>query len=296
MWGAGCVVYFLLTSLNPFLSENDKSPTAAVEKYTFPDWPRRSLSWFQICENTPFKGGQILVREATFEANDFLSKMIVRSPSRRISVYAALQHPWICNTTPLESALRQGDIPLSRRLAGRDPRYGKTWADPLPIDVIHVILRFAAANGHAGLLAHVLQQHLRRTYGFPEPLHWPHLVDWPNTSHSLIGAAKSGHVGIVNRLLQCPWFHSRERSGEVLFQALQASIQAVTGTSILFYYPLFSLASLVPMNGVDWSLVTWISRLSSPPSSGTRRNPQLNPGWSALTSTASVIGFSSRQC
>lgn len=222
LWGAGCVIYFLLTSLNPFLSENDTSPTATVEKYTFPAWPRLLLSQFQIFNKPLWGGDQILVRGVTFEANDFLSKMIVRSPSRRMSVYAALQHPWICDTTPLESALRQGDIPLSRRLAGRDPRYRHAWADPLPRDVIHVILRFAAANGHRSLLTDALQ-HLRRMTSL-ERAHWPYLVDWPNTSSPLIGAATSGHLEIVNRLLQC--LPVEGRSGEILLQALQASIKA----------------------------------------------------------------------
>lgn len=124
------------------------------------------------------------------------------------------------------SALRQGDIPLSRLLAGRDPRYKHTWADPLPIDVVHVILRFAAANGHPNLLTDVLQQHLPRTLSAIQQFHWPYLEDWPNTSSSLIGAAKSSNLEIINLLLQCPWLPECERSEGILFQALRTAVQA----------------------------------------------------------------------
>lgn len=225
LWGAGCVVYFLLTSLNPFLAENDKSPIAAVEKYTFPAWPRRHLHLFQAYTH-PWRGDQILVRGATYEANDFLINMIVRSPSARMSAHTALQHAWICDTTPLESALRQGDLPLSRLLAGRDQRYKHTWADPMPRHVLYLILRFAAAHGHRGLGTLALSSlRTQRTYS-PEMMFWPKLVDWPNTSCPLIEAAKSGHLDIINILLQCRWLPKRERSGDILFQALQAAVHA----------------------------------------------------------------------
>lgn len=224
LWGAGCVVYFLLTSLNPFLSYNDNSPIAMVEKYTFPAWPRLLRDKFQLHRTRRIPGDQIIARGVTIEANDFLSNLIVRSPTGRMSAHAALQHAWICDTTPLESALRQGDLPLSRLLAGHDHRYSQAWADPLPERVSQVILRFAAAHGHRRLVTRAFRA--LRGWEIQDLLFGPRLMDWPKTPCALIGAAEGGHLDIVNLLLQRATHHKWERSGNVLLQALQAAVQA----------------------------------------------------------------------
>lgn len=219
MWGVGCVVYFLLTSLNPFREANGTSPAAMIERYKFPIWSRLPRDSFQIGSNWLRNGDKIVVRGVSNAANDFLSNLIVRNPASRFSVYAALQHNWICDTTPLESALRRGDLPLSRLLARRDHRFKHDWPDRLPTDVCRVVLRFAAAHGHSQLVSHIVQT-TRDLYISRVP------PGWPNTSHPLIGAAKGGHLEIVNYLLNCALIPKSQISGEILLLALQAALYA----------------------------------------------------------------------
>ncbi|KAL0639016.1 hypothetical protein Q9L58_001897 [Maublancomyces gigas] len=102
MWGVGCVVYFLLTSLNPFREDNHQPPDAIIEKYKFPSWNRVHRDSFQNISHWQKNGDKIIVRGVSNSANNFLNNLIVRDPAGRISAYAALQHNWICDTTPLE--------------------------------------------------------------------------------------------------------------------------------------------------------------------------------------------------
>lgn len=225
MWGAGCIVYFLLTSLNPFVDDNytRESPISAekaVEKHTFPGWPRLHLPRFQEHPTRRIPGDQIIVRDASNEANHFLMNLIVRDPLIRMSVHRALQHPWICKTTPLESALRAGDLTLSRLLACHDPRYGQVWDDSPPDDVRQIILRFAAANGHRHIVAAALPT---------IPTQWTlaaQVPGWPNIPHSLIGAAQNGHLDIVKDILLFNRVAAGNVSGEILVKALVAALQA----------------------------------------------------------------------
>lgn len=159
------------------------------------------------------------MRGVSNAANHFLNNLIVRDPAGRISVYAALKHNWICDTTPLQSALMRGDLPLSRLLARRDDRYKDAWPDRLPQNVGCLVLRFAAAHGHSQLVTHIVRT-TRDIYTSRAP------PGWPNTSHPLIGAAQGGHLEIVNYLLKSVVIPKWEISGEILLLALQAALQA----------------------------------------------------------------------
>ncbi|KAL0638999.1 Protein kinase protein rad53 [Maublancomyces gigas] len=230
MWAAGCVVYFLLTSLTPFVSDHDQSPIAIVQAHTFAAWPRVPRNKFQLHCTQRIPGDQIIVRGVSNAANDFLNNLIVREPTSRMPVYTALRHNWICNTTPLESALQRGDLPLSRLLARLDFRYQHVWADPLPGDVSEVVLRFAAANGHRDLAALVLQT-------IPADYSPPLLTNWPNTSHALIGAAKIGNLAIIDLLLNSDWYVRQDVSGLVLQHAAEAALLAGHNHVLLVLMP-----------------------------------------------------------
>lgn len=198
MWGVGCVVYFLMTSLYPFLADNkpDKSPMTVVKMHIYPGWPRVTRRQFQEDPSHRIPGDQIIVRDVSNEANDFLRRLIVRDPVSRMPVHTALQHPWICKTSPLESALRAGDLPLSRQLALHDSRYKRVWESPESQDIRQIVLRFAAANGHRHLVGLTLQL---------LPIDWALAArdsNWPNIPHALIGAAQNGNIDIVNDLAQ----------------------------------------------------------------------------------------------
>lgn len=235
MWAAGCVIYFLLTSLTPFVGDQDKSPIAMIQAHTFAAWPRVPRNKFQLHCTQQIPGDQIIVRGVSNAANDFLNNLIVRDPTSRMPVHTALRHNWICNTTPLEAALRQGDLPLSRLLARLDFRYQHVWADPLPGDVSEVVLRFAAANGHRDLAALALQT----IPGHHSP---PLLTNWPNTSRALIGAAKIGNLAITDLLLHCDNYARQDFSGLVLQEAAEAALLAGHNHFLLVLMPRIPLS------------------------------------------------------
>lgn len=151
IWSVGCVVYFLLTSLSPF--QNNNSPAAAIEKYTFPFWPQLRRSTFQQSRTNRRPGDQILARGISNHANSFLNFLIVANPSQRISAHQALQHRWIADSTlslpvhPLDQALWVGDKPLAHLLAKHDARYDETWNQLQSRSRCLVFMRAAASVG-----------------------------------------------------------------------------------------------------------------------------------------------------
>lgn len=220
MWGVGCVVYFLLTSLNPFVTEADKSLAPIIQRHTFPSWPRLPLYKFQEWPNRKVPGDQILVRGAGNAANDFLNKLILRDPTGRMQVYQALLHRWVYDIPPLESALQRGDLRVSRLLARYDHRYRGVWAEPLAETTWQVILRFAAANGHHDLVSTALE-HLSAGYSFTA-----NLPGWPDLPPALVGAARSGDCDIINRLMNSARLATEETSGSSMEQAIWAALVA----------------------------------------------------------------------
>ncbi|XP_074600440.1 uncharacterized protein LOC141854581 isoform X3 [Brevipalpus obovatus] len=76
MWSVGIITYLLLTGISPFLGEND----------------RETL--------TKLKEGQINFSHDAFagvsgNARDFLTKLLVTEPTKRLDVKRALHHPWL---------------------------------------------------------------------------------------------------------------------------------------------------------------------------------------------------------
>lgn len=238
MWAVGCVVYFLLTSLKPFVTDNDESPDTVIQRHTFPSWPRLRRDRFQERPKRMSPGDQILVRGVSNAANDFLNRLIVREPTDRMAVYDALCHLWIYDTPPLESALQRGDLRLSGLLARYDPRYKRVWADPLTETTWQVILRFAAANGHSNLVSTALE-HLPVGYAFACDL-----PGWPDLPPALVGAARSGDCNIITCLLDSTRLATEEKSGPPMEQAVWAALvagkQQAVGT--LWYRALRSVA------------------------------------------------------
>lgn len=220
MWGVGCVVYFLLTSLNPFVTEDDKSLAPIIQRHTFSSWPRLPRDKFQERPNRKVPGDQILVRGAGNAANDFLNRLILRDPAGRMPVYQALLHRWVYDIPPLESALQRGDLRLSRLLARYDRRYRRVWAEPLTETTWQVILRFAAANGHHDLVSTALEN-LSAGYSFTA-----NLPGWPDLPPALVGAARSGDCYIINRLMNSARLAAEETTGPSMEQAIWAALVA----------------------------------------------------------------------
>lgn len=76
-----------------------------------------------------------------------------------MSAHQALRHTWICPeiTNPLNSALEQGDLPLSQLPATHDRRYNQAWKGSLSPEISQIVLRVAAANGHYELVRLAVQ-------------------------------------------------------------------------------------------------------------------------------------------
>nr|XP_042912405.1 obscurin-like [Parasteatoda tepidariorum] len=76
MWSVGVITYLLLSSISPFLGENDRETLTRLQQ------------------------GKINFSEDAFtgvsdDAKDFMSKLLVFDPKGRMDVKTALQHRWI---------------------------------------------------------------------------------------------------------------------------------------------------------------------------------------------------------
>jgi serine/threonine protein kinase len=81
IWSLGCVVYVLLTATLPFYDPDDRRLAHLIA--------RAKVNW----EAPELAGVSAL-------AKDFMSKMIRRKSSERISIAHALEHPWIRGQAP----------------------------------------------------------------------------------------------------------------------------------------------------------------------------------------------------
>lgn len=233
MWSVGCVAFYLLTSLQPFSNPNPRLEldTKAIAKYTFPFWPRLTRRTFDRMSNHAY---QTVVRGVSNAANRFLKNLIAYKASSRLSALQALQHEWICPTesSPLNSALKQGDMPLSLLLTKHDPRYEPHgWEYPLSAAQSQIVLRVAAASGNHELVMSALRT-MPTTYAFS-----PEIPGWC-TEPALVGAATIGNLKTVNVLLaKLPY---PEKTDGILLLALQAALRGRHTEVVGRLWPLFT--------------------------------------------------------
>lgn len=215
MWSVGCVVYYLLTSFLPFDDGFGRENKERIEQFTFHFWPRLPLFKFQ--EGDVLKrGDQILVKGMSNLVNDFLKRLIVRNTSRRMPASAALNHRWICQTSPLQAALVQDNFPLAALLAKHDPRYNSQWAaEPTP-SLAPILLRIAAATGHIDNVKRALQD-------MPSQYDFKYIIPtWP-IKPALVGAATVGSLPIVQLLIGK--LQKAERSYPIVLEACKAALE-----------------------------------------------------------------------
>lgn len=231
MWSVGCVVYYLLTSLKPFGSLGEAD---IIQKYSFPFWPRLNLDKFQengdnpMASDKPIPGDQILIRGVSIAANDFLKHLVVRNRSLRMSAHDALLHHWICPTSPLNSALQHGDLPLSRLLWKHDSRYENDWGEPLSPARSQVVLRVGAANGHLDLVDEAIKT-------LPVRYNFTYLLPKWSTKPALVGAATNGNRQIVQLIFN--ELQQTERSDKVVLEACKAALQGGHSWVVDFLWP-----------------------------------------------------------
>ncbi|CAG0923010.1 unnamed protein product, partial [Notodromas monacha] len=79
MWSVGVVTYVLLSGLSPFMGETDAETYANITRAEF-DFDDESFS--SISE----------------DAKDFISGLLVKKPSKRLTAARCLSHPWLAQT------------------------------------------------------------------------------------------------------------------------------------------------------------------------------------------------------
>lgn len=94
MWALGCITYFLLGGYPPFHSDNPEKILRLVVKSTYECLPKQ---WSHV----------------SVEAKEFISSLLIKNPSERMTVEKALSHPWL-DCTPRDLRNNQLDSNLER--------------------------------------------------------------------------------------------------------------------------------------------------------------------------------------
>lgn len=79
LWSVGVIAYFLLTSCMPFNAKSDEEIFAKIleGKYSYPQWARWGLSE---------------------KAKDFIGRLLVVDPKRRVNAKQVLNDVWVCKS------------------------------------------------------------------------------------------------------------------------------------------------------------------------------------------------------
>lgn len=237
MWSVGCVVYFILTALNPFIGGPvDEAPENICE-FTFPFWPRLQLDRFQDSKAHPSPGGKltrgdrILVKGISNSGNAFLTGLIDRDVASRMSAHKALNHPWICRTTALQVALENDDHQLAQLLARAPRRPDDILQGRSLEDAALVVLRVVAATGKFDFTCWALER-LPPTYTFE---YW---IPKCTAKPALVGAATVGSLSIVKKLITD--LGTDETSPTLLQHACMAAIAGRHDNVVEFLWPRLS--------------------------------------------------------
>jgi len=100
MWGIGVITYILLAGYPPFYDENDnEDETGLFEKVINVEYDFEDECWDEISDL----------------AKEFISALLQRVPSNRLTATQALEHPWL-SSTPEE-------IDISKRVTRRMSHY-----------------------------------------------------------------------------------------------------------------------------------------------------------------------------
>ncbi|KAJ1363943.1 Twitchin [Parelaphostrongylus tenuis] len=144
MWSVGVLAYILLSGLSPFCGENDEETLKNVKNC---DWNMDDPIFSRVSDN----------------AKDFIRKLLVAEPDKRITIHEALAHPWLSG-----AEVNEGDvIPSSRYHSIRDSIRQKYDAWPEPFPPLGRIANFSSLRKHRPAEYHMHDSFFARSEAQP---------------------------------------------------------------------------------------------------------------------------------
>jgi len=128
MWAVGVLGYILLSGLSPFAGRDDHETLEHVKRC---DWNFDSDAFKSISD----------------DAKDFIKKLLVKTPQKRLTIHEALSHPWLAE----DHSDYNSRIPSSRYSKFRE-RIREKYADwPAPMPAIGRIANYSSLRRHRPL-------------------------------------------------------------------------------------------------------------------------------------------------
>jgi serine/threonine protein kinase len=91
LWSIGVITYMLLCTSKPFYDRNRRRMIEMIEKGIY---KRDGLAWDNL----------------SLEAKDFVQRLLVVDPNRRMNAAQALQHPWLVNRAQLPNEKPSSEV------------------------------------------------------------------------------------------------------------------------------------------------------------------------------------------
>uniref|UniRef100_A0A0K0CTJ0 non-specific serine/threonine protein kinase n=1 Tax=Angiostrongylus cantonensis TaxID=6313 RepID=A0A0K0CTJ0_ANGCA len=144
MWSVGVLAYILLSGLSPFGGENDDETLRNVKNC---DWNMDDPMFSKVSDN----------------AKDFIRKLLVAEPEKRITIHEALAHPWLSGGEVIDGDV----IPSSRYHSMRDSIRQKYDAWPEPFPALGRISNFSSLRKHRPAEYHIHDSFFERSEAQP---------------------------------------------------------------------------------------------------------------------------------
>ncbi|XP_021346443.1 twitchin-like isoform X8 [Mizuhopecten yessoensis] len=153
MWAVGVLAYVLLSGLSPFAGEDDLE---TLQNVSMCDWEFAEEAFSSISP----------------EAKDFIRKLLVKQPTRRMTVHECLDHAWLKG----DLSDRQTRIPSSRYDKIR-ARIAQRYADwPAPMPAIGRIANYSSLRKHRPKEYNIYDAYFDRKEAIPKFIRRPRNV------------------------------------------------------------------------------------------------------------------------
>ncbi|XP_069132542.1 twitchin-like isoform X10 [Argopecten irradians] len=153
MWAVGVLAYVLLSGLSPFAGEDDLE---TLQNVSMCDWEFAEDAFASISP----------------EAKDFIRKLLIKQPQRRMTVHECLDHAWLKG----DLSDRQTRIPSSRYDKIR-ARIAQRYADwPAPMPAIGRIANYSSLRKHRPKEYNIFDAYFDRKEAIPKFIRRPRNV------------------------------------------------------------------------------------------------------------------------